>query len=454
MNETIHLEPNVKILGMNPHGKTMCAAASRISTTNGTAISLFERSVDNPNNDKLVKNVLSSGHRSVIEHCFFNIAFNNVSVFVEQYVIEFRLASFTVQSRRYVDFSNVGFYTAPSLSEDAARRYGASMEALFAAYDKLLALDIPKEDARFVLPYCFHSNFYCSCNARELLHMICTMVYGRGSVFEELRTLGTRLAEEFEQYFPGEIEKSKSRYSAERERAAKWVDALSRRRCEPPKTVRSETRLLAHSTVSSAELLECMAYNFATEPTGGDAVSALYGSRSRELELINMSFRIHNVSLSAITHLVRHRIQSVLVPCVGNAVYDGRCILPPSVAENQEAKAVYEQAFRDNAETFRGLIEDGMEPIHCVYFALSGNTLDVISSMNGREFTHFTQLRACNRAQWEIRKVSEDMLKLARTVYPDIFSGLGPNCFMSGSCPEGKKTCGKMAEMKKYYGEL
>ena len=34
------------------------------------------------------------------------MAFENVSVFCEQFIIEFRLASFTVKSRRYVDFAD------------------------------------------------------------------------------------------------------------------------------------------------------------------------------------------------------------------------------------------------------------------------------------------------------------------------------------------------------------
>ena len=50
------------------------------------------------------------GHMSFIEHATFTIAFENVSAFVEQFFIEFRLASFTIKSRRYVDFGKMGFY--------------------------------------------------------------------------------------------------------------------------------------------------------------------------------------------------------------------------------------------------------------------------------------------------------------------------------------------------------
>ena len=455
MDKMIGNEPNVKILGANLYGTTICAAASRISTTNGSAISLFEKSIDNPNNEKLVKNVLLSGHQSIMEHCFFNIAFNNVSAFVEQYMIEFRLASFTVQSRRYVDFSNVGFFTDPHFSTDIASRYDTHMKNLFDTYEKLLELGIPKEDARFVLPYCFHSNFYCSCNARELLHIICTMLYGRGRAFEELLLIGNELALEFERYFPNELGKHKDKYSVEKEKTEKWAAALSDRKCDSLQSVVSNTQLLSHSTLSSSDIFESTVYNFAAPDDEADnKYELLYNTRARELELISLSFKIRDISLSAITHLVRHRMQSVLVPCVGNAIYKNRHIVPDSVSANEAAKNIYEEAFLNNVEVFHTLIENGMDPIHCVYFALSGNTMDVISSMNGREFAHFTQLRTCNRAQWEIRKISEDMLKLSREIYPDIFSKLGPSCFINGKCPEGKKTCGHIAEVKERFSKF
>ena len=72
------------------------------------------------------------------------------------------------------------------------------MEALFALYGRLLALGVPREDARFVLPYCFRSNFYMTLNAREFVHMVRAMLYGRGSRWAEMRALGASLKEQFE----------------------------------------------------------------------------------------------------------------------------------------------------------------------------------------------------------------------------------------------------------------
>ncbi len=91
-----------KIISCNFDNTAICAGAARISTTEGDSDQVFEKSKNNPNNEKLIKKVLKSGHRSTVEHAVFTLSMRNVSVYVEQFFIEFRLASFTVKSRRYV----------------------------------------------------------------------------------------------------------------------------------------------------------------------------------------------------------------------------------------------------------------------------------------------------------------------------------------------------------------
>ena len=177
------MQGHVTILGVTPNIEAMIASGGRISTMDGTADEIFETSLaaGREKNEKLIGKVLSSGHTSVLEHGFVNLAFENVSVLAEQFLIEFRLASFTVKSRRYVDFSKAG-YVSPELESDAQRKiFDETVRTLFAIYDELEAAGVPKEDARFVLPYCFCSNFFCSMNARELLHVMNELRYGCGT---------------------------------------------------------------------------------------------------------------------------------------------------------------------------------------------------------------------------------------------------------------------------------
>ena len=74
----------------------------------------------------------------------------------------------------------------------------------------------------------------------------------------------------------------------------------------------------------------------------------------------------------------------------------------------------------------------------------------MVVTMNARELNHFFALRCCNRAQWEIRDVAWQMLKLAHEAAPALFDECGPEC-LRGRCPEGKMCCGRMDEVRARY---
>ncbi len=433
------------IIAASSAGETVCASAGRISTTQGTAMEIYERSKEKENNGALIEKVVASGHQSLIEHAVFTVAFDSVSVCVEEFVIEFRLASFTVQSRRYVDFTNTGCYI-PALPESLSARFGAHMDALFKVYADLLELGIPKEDARFVLPYCFRSNFYCTLNARELMHMISAMLWGRGSAFPELVALGESLKAQFEQYFPHLLDSAEKRYRADKTRYA-----LPQTLPEIPEPTPAQAASVLHVVTPEPEQIICGAAGAngmilpQTELTLRDIV---LGERPRELELVQANFTVRNLSLAAVTHLVRHRMQSVLVPQIIQAVLKNTYLIPPTVAENAEALSLYQRAYAENTEVLRSLLSAGLPVSAVQYFALAGNQLDVMCSMNGRELQHFFALRTCNRAQWEIRACAVELLMELRKQSPELFRLMGPSCYVTGICPEGRLSCGKIKEVQ------
>ena len=77
----------------------------------------------------------------------------------------------------------------------------------------------------------------------------------------------------------------------------------------------------------------------------------------------------------------------------------------------------------------------------------------MIVTMNARSLNNFFRHRCCNRAQWEIRAVAKEMLRQVSEVAPPLFVSAGPSC-VSGPCPEGKMSCGKMADVREEYRQL
>lgn len=448
-----------KIIASSTAGDTVVASAARISTTQGTALEIYEKSRTRDNNSTLIEKVVGSGHTSTLEHQFFTVAFDNVSVCTEEFVIEFRLGSYTVKSRRYVDYTDAGFYIPP-MPDKLLPDYKKQMQSLFDTYAALLALDIPKEDARYLLPYCFRSNFYCTMNARELLYMITVMCTGRGSYYPELKALGESLKEQIREYFPNLPELTEKRYhTGNAENQGRYKPDKKFGKFPDPVPASAETILRSIPDGEDAANLLADAQNanwmLSDDPEGNyEYYDLIGGERPRELELIHAQFEIRNLSLAAVTHLVRHRVQTVLVPHVSQAVHTQTYVLPETVKKHEKALKLYTKAFENHAKALKKLLKAGLPAEAVQYFALAGNQVNVICDMNGRELLHFMKLRTCTRAQWEIRGCAVELLRQLRKQCPTVFRCFGPSCYVNGSCPEGRLSCGKAAEIKTQYADL
>ncbi|MCR4925433.1 MAG: FAD-dependent thymidylate synthase [Clostridiales bacterium] len=449
------------IIGVSDCGEKCCGIGSRISHQDGDVIDIWEKSQDAEKNANLIPKIMRSGHTSTIEHMMFNIAFQNVSVVVEQFIIEFRLASFTVKSRRYVDFSNSGYFVPDFENNEYSEKYKEHMDKLFSTYQKLTEMGVPKEDARFVLPYCFYSNFICSVNARELLHMLKAMLFGRGSKYPEIKALGEQIYEQAKKHAPGVFSYVETFEKEQKD----FIDLKEFETEKPyPLTAQSKFIRLLSSTSDAHKVIAKTALTFETTLTDREIDTILNddenidkiikavanSSRPRPLEFASYTFKLYNVSLSCITHIVRHRMQSIVIPSLTLA-NRRRYITPPCIEEKRELKAIYDEAFNSTAELYDELKKDGVSEENLVYCLLSGNTLDIVLNMNARELRLFLSLRTCNRAQWETREYATEMLKTLRNTCPLVFKYFGPSCVVEGKCPEGKLSCGKMAEMQKKF---
>ncbi len=460
MNTEFNTNSKAVIIGMTDTGEKIPAASGRISTQPGTAFEILELSKDAEKNANLISKVTRSGHTSTIEHTVFNLAFQNVSVLVEQFVIEFRLASFTVKSRRYVDFAKLGYYVPHFESKSVHNKYITHMDYLYKEYEDFISAGVPKEDARFLLPYSLYSNFYCTLNARELVNMLYAMIYGRGSKFAELKTLGESLLEQarnmtpgiftdFENRRPGLQDIPSYNYKADKELIA----------AQPPVELLSYTpapskAIAKYSLIESCNLPTAQIENIISDENECKNIikNIISSKRQRALEAATFTFKINNVSLSCLTHFARHRMQSIGIPSLTLTDRE-RHILPQTIAENEELKNRYCIAFKKTADLYYELKKDGVCEELLAYIQLSGNTVDIVTTINGRELLLFMKLRSCTRAQWEIREFAIEMLKQLRNIDKTVFDFYGPSCYVT-KCTEGPMTCGKAAEMKEYFGNL
>ncbi|MCI0469138.1 MAG: FAD-dependent thymidylate synthase, partial [Nitrospirae bacterium] len=133
-------------------------------------------------------------------------------------------------------------------------------------------------------------------------------------------------------------------------------------------------------------------------------------------------------------------------------------IIPHSIADDNKAKKVFKDFMIEAQRVYdflvRRLNESGVEGEAAnqdARFVLpNAAETKIIVTMNARELLHFFRQRCCNRAQWEIRRMAEEMLRLVKKASPVIFAKAGPGCLYA-LCPEGEYACGRIKEVRKKY---
>ena len=125
-----------------------------------------------PTGGKIMKHCYKSGHHSVIEFADFTFKISGVSRALTHQLVRHRLASYAQRSQRYCKETGFEFVTPPSIENnpEAAALYLETMEYITNAYAKLLAMQIPGEDARMVLPNACCTEICVKMNLRTFIN--------------------------------------------------------------------------------------------------------------------------------------------------------------------------------------------------------------------------------------------------------------------------------------------
>lgn len=223
----------------------------------------------------------------------------------------------------------------------------------------------------------------------------------------------------------------------------------------------------------------------------GDLLDGLTEEKSRDFvemlatmghesptEHASFTFAIEGVSRALLAQITRHRIASYSVQSQRYVVLeDFNYVTPPAVAGNPRALELYENIMKRDAEAYAALcgilkdenynrfIGEGMSEkeaaakaeklaIEDARFILpNACETKMIVTMNTRSLNNFFRHRCCTRAQWEIRALADEMLRLVYGVAPSLFKESGAPC-VAGPCPEGKMSCGRFEKIKEYYADL
>lgn len=178
-------------------------------------------------------------------------------------------------------------------------------------------------------------------------------------------------------------------------------------------------------------------------------------------EHAGFTFGIEGISRTCSHQIVRHRTgkysqQSQRYVDLTNSF---QFIMPESIKGNVEAEEIYVDSIMKDYDAYRQLtfalvkqyLRDGMEEKAATKKALEDARFSLpnacetkmIMTMDARNLLNFFKERCCNRAQWEIREVANQMLDACLEVAPHLFAKAGASCTF-GKCKEGSMTCGEI----------
>ena len=137
---------------------------------------------------RLIKYLLEHAHHTPFEHCYFQFHIC-CPIFVARQWMRHRWGSYNEVSARYTQVKDEFYIPSQFRGQDTKNKQGSvptssldqetliklyedSVEASYAAYNKLIEAGVAREMARGVLPVCQYTQFYWSVNARSLLNFL------------------------------------------------------------------------------------------------------------------------------------------------------------------------------------------------------------------------------------------------------------------------------------------
>lgn len=455
--------------GVNRRAKIV-AAAGKLSRFPGKVTKVYASCTDPEKNKRFINRVISMGHESITDHDYLVFAIEDVSPIVEQILIEERIASFTIKSRREVDFSNAGYYV-PDFRDSyreydllpnnykLKRLYREHMKYLFNSYSELIEMGLKKEDARFVLPYSFHSNIIMGCDAHVLKNLIVRFTKGKESRIAELEELGNKLYDIMSEYIPYYEEVINNADMSSRDEVENFLEKYI---CDHNYEIPDKVKLISAPADADKEILvsslmrvfnypydkALMYYNKILKDNvelQKELMRKILINGKEEFAQVNFRFDVP-ISLAVLTHLTRHRTHELMVPDFTSISDLTKYRIPPTL--NAEQKAKFAEIYKRNNEMYLYFKEQGVCAEDLIYFLLAGTMVNVTTNMDGKTLSHIARLRICTKAQWEIRGILSEMRSLVLEKAPIYGSTLGPDCEIFLECHEGKESCGKVNVLK------
>jgi thymidylate synthase ThyX len=492
--------PKVTLRAARPHAYDGAIAAARTCYSPRV---VDDSEITDKQRDSIGPLTFSAGHHTVFQHATFEFGLENVSRhFVWAFLHSHPFYNSEQSSQRFVKLGEARAYVPEALSPEARSIYEASIEKSWEAYGRLsqvllkdtlaivseirhvtdnasearrkkVAREAEKksiEVARYVIPIGAFTSMVHSLSGL-VLHRLYRMSRSSDTPAEASLVIGemVRLARGHDPAFfekigevpfsTEEIVESKwPRSAAGSAGAAAEIDARLGSRVsllvdhsENAEKVTADA-VRAVLGIAGGSLTDEDAIEHALSP-GRNAyrLDALdlgpYSPLTRVAHHANYTF-LKKLSHTADSQDQRHRMTPASRPMLTlTHTRTPDVIVPPLIAGNTEARAVFDAAVGQAWEAKEALLGLGVPDEVAVYVLPNATALRFHESGSLMFLAHKWVMRTCLNAQEEIYRASMDELEQVRAVHPRLARHMGPPCVLrrgriTPTCTEGEHFCG------------
>lgn len=379
--------------------------------------------------------------------------------------------SYVQQSQRYVTMDQSS-YEIPTLKGEDKVKAGQLIKKAFKLYQEMSELKegnfkgrpradrykygIPIEDARYILPLATKTNISVAMTGDKLYNLFSLIndkkYYG---LFHDFK-------KKMEGYLPGPIVKHLPRpwdSSKESEAIGQFYNIYMEK-------INEENNMIYIDGFENLDLKAGLGALTSTLPATPSQTLAKWGSsageRARGVVERVLGYGHDSIAEQARTNFgmmcsmvtyhqqIRHRLSENYREDIVNIITDTKrnVLVPPSIKESK----FYEDflSLTEEFREFRLYVMENYDQGKALPFILNCDQIKLIISTNARIDSKMLADRICFNAQWEIRDLSIEKLKILRTLSSSLYEGALPSC-IKGRCREGRLSCGRQEEMTKIF---
>ncbi len=414
----------------------ICAFGAMGCHSEESSINLINEFLNTKNKDEInetCKTVFDKsaaiGHGSVLDQSYFTFSIENLPRLATLFICTPEYLSHLQQSMRFVSAKKG--YTLPEsiVNSNMNDKTEKILKDSFEVYETLVEKGLPIEDARYLLPLYSKTNIQTTGNVRELGHLFYMADSHKipssvKEVINQMKEKSDKTAPNLFKYWKKDINYFATYPSAQLFMENKTFDEIIKQNNYP------ENVLYVDYEISNESFKKAIV----------EKNEAEYANLKNIHDLVKMEGFLIPMSVACFHQAIRQRTWNHTIEDFYSAAERRNFVIPPSI-KNSEYLEMYKNQNEEMFSLYEELIKEGIPKEEAIGVLPHSMEIYDFIHINGFNAIHSIGKRLCKKAQWEIRKIANDIAEIIKEKNPNLGNYAYPQGIVYKECPE-EKPCG------------